>query len=85
MSGAHAQGLPGADWRQGLEPGQKLRARIVYVDAAAKRVCLSLLPHLVAGRADPAKLPPLNSLYEARSPFPPALLAHAALHHATSP
>ena len=41
----------------------RLRARIIYVDAAAKRVCLSLLPHLVAGHAD-AGLPPANTLYE---------------------
>lgn len=55
------------DWRKGLEPGGRLRARIVYIDAAAKRVCLSLLPHLVAARADPAELPPVNALFEARA------------------
>ena len=57
------QELPGADWKKGMEPGARLRARIIYVDAAAKRVCLSLLPHLVAGHVD-SGLPPVNTLYE---------------------
>ena len=59
------QELPGADWKKGLEPGARLRARIIYVDAAAKRVCLSLLPHLVAGSVN-CGLPPINALYEVR-------------------
>ena len=57
------QELPGADWKKGMEPGARLRARIIYVDAAAKRVCLSLLPHLVAGHVD-SGLPPVNTFYE---------------------
>ena len=58
------QELPGADWKKGLEAGQRVRARIIYVDAAAKRVCLSLLPHLVAARTDSLLLPPINTLFE---------------------
>lgn len=51
------------DWQMKYEAGAKMRARIIYVDPTAKRVCLSLLPHLVAGLASPP-LPPINSLFQ---------------------
>ena len=62
-----SQELPGADWKKGLEAGSRVRARIIYVDAAAKRVCLSLLPHLVAAKIDSLSLPPANTLFEVGS------------------
>ena len=54
-----------ADWQKSFEAGQKLRARILYVDAAAKRVCLTLLPRLVSGQSAPG-LPKGNTLFQAR-------------------
>lgn len=56
-----------ADWQKGFEAGQKLRARILYVDSASKRVCLTLLPHLISGQAAPA-LPKANTLFQVRTP-----------------
>jgi hypothetical protein len=53
------------DWQKSFEAGQKLRARILYVDAASKRVCLTLLPHLVSGQSAPG-LPKGNTLFQAR-------------------
>jgi hypothetical protein len=61
--GAHVQELPEADWQARYEAGARVRARIIYVDAVSKRVCLSLLPHLLAGRAR-ADLPPVNALFQ---------------------
>ncbi len=52
-----------ADWQKSFEPGQRLQARIMYVDAASKRVCLTLLPHLVAGQSAPS-LPKGNTLFQ---------------------
>ena len=54
-----------ADWQKSFEAGQKLRARILYVDAASKRVCLTLLPCLVSGQSAPG-LPKGNTLFQAR-------------------
>lgn len=54
-----------ADWQKSFEVGQKLRARILYVDAASKRVCLTLLPRLVIGQSAPG-LPKGNTLFQAR-------------------
>ena len=54
-----------ADWQKSFEAGQKLRARILYVDAASKRVCLTLLPRLVSGQSAPG-LPKGNTLFQAR-------------------
>ncbi|KAK9804637.1 hypothetical protein WJX73_002075 [Symbiochloris irregularis] len=34
--------------------GQKVRARVLYIDPAEKRVCLSLRPHLIGLQAHPA-------------------------------
>ena len=53
-----------ADWQKSFEAGEKLRARILYVDAASKRVCLTLLPHLVSGQSAPS-LPKGNTLFQA--------------------
>lgn len=55
--------MPAADWQKGYEAGTRVRARIIYVDPVSKRVCLSLLPHLLAGISAPA-LPPINTLFE---------------------
>ncbi len=43
--------------------GARVRARVLYVDPATKRVGLSLAPHLVAGGPAPA-LPPPGALFE---------------------
>ena len=53
------------EWQKSFEAGQRLQARILYVDATSKRVCLTLLPHLVAGQAAPS-LPKENTLCQAR-------------------
>ena len=77
---AMLQELPGADWKKGLEAGQRVRARIIYVDSAAKRVCLSLLPHLVAASTESLSLPPINTLFEVLLPAAqPPLDIHALL------
>ncbi|BDA47226.1 probable protein RRP5 homolog [Coccomyxa sp. Obi] len=57
------QELPSSDWQKGYEAGARVRARIIYVDPVSKRVCLSLLPHLVAGASSPP-LPAINTLFE---------------------
>ena len=57
------QELPGADWQKGYEAGHKLRARIIYIDPLGKRVCLSLLPHLVS-LSCPLVLPAINTVFE---------------------
>lgn len=59
------QELLSADWQKGYEAGARVRARIIYVDPISKRVCLSLLPHLVAGASSPP-LPAINTLFEVR-------------------
>ena len=59
-----------ADWQKSFEAGQRLQARILYVDAGSKRVCLTLLPHLVAGQSAPS-LPKGNALFQACHFFPP--------------
>ncbi|GLI68751.1 hypothetical protein VaNZ11_013243 [Volvox africanus] len=53
----------GTDWRKTYKEGAKLRARLLYVDPATKRTCLSLLPHLVA-LALPSPVPMLGSVFE---------------------
>ncbi|KAK9823324.1 hypothetical protein WJX72_001906 [[Myrmecia] bisecta] len=58
-----AQDLPAADWKKAYSPGQRLRARILFVDAAAKRVCLSLLPHLVGFTLKPS-LPAVGQVFQ---------------------
>jgi hypothetical protein len=57
------QQMPAAGWQKGYEAGTRVRARIIYVDPVSKRVCLSLLPHLLAGISSPA-LPPINTLFQ---------------------
>ena len=57
------QELMQGDWQKSFEPGQRLQARIMYVDATSKRVCLTLLPHLVAGQSAPS-LPKGNTLFQ---------------------
>ncbi|CAL5224877.1 g7636 [Coccomyxa viridis] len=64
------QELMQADWQKSFEAGQRLQARILYVDAGSKRVCLTLLPHLVAGQSAPS-LPKGNALFQACHFFPP--------------
>ena len=61
--GLPVQELPSAEWQKGYEAGARVRARIIYVDPVSKRVCLSLLPHLVAGVSSPP-LPAINTLFE---------------------
>ena len=62
------QELMQAGWQGSFEPGQKLRARILYVDATSKRVCLTLLPYLLAGQSAPS-LPKGNTLFQVPGPF----------------
>ena len=62
-----AQELMQAGWQSSFEPGQRLRARILYVDATSKRVCLSLLPFLLAGHSAPS-LPKGNTLFQVPLP-----------------
>ncbi|KAG1654779.1 hypothetical protein FOA52_007439 [Chlamydomonas sp. UWO 241] len=52
------------EWRRGYSEGQKLRARILYVDPVAKSCGLSLLPHL-ASLTLPSPTPMLGQLFEA--------------------
>ena len=61
------QELMQAGWQGSYEPGQKLRARILYVDATSKRVCLTLLPYLLAGQSAPS-LPKGNTLFQVPLP-----------------
>lgn len=65
-----AQELMQADWQKSFGVGQRLQARILYVDATSKRVCLTLLPHLVAGQSAP-RLPKANTLFQACRPSLP--------------
>lgn len=71
------QGVPAADWQAAFSEGQRLRARILFVDPASKRVGLSLLPRLLAAAPRLPDLPPLGTVYEASAPFSPqGLLKH---------
>lgn len=42
--------------------GQRMRARIIFVDSAAKRICLTLLPHLIENVS--ISLPKLGKIFE---------------------
>ena len=42
--------------------GQRMRARIIFVDSAAKRICLTLLPHLLEHSA--VNLPKLGKAFQ---------------------
>ena len=42
--------------------GQRMRARIIFVDSAAKRICLTLLPHLLEHSA--VELPKLGKTFQ---------------------
>jgi rRNA biogenesis protein RRP5 len=53
--------LVGDDWASKYSPGQKLLARILYVDPTSKIAGLSLARHLLD--RVPAQLPPLGSVY----------------------
>lgn len=53
-----------ADWKQQFKEGQKLRARVIYVDPTAKSIALSLLPHLL--KMAPLTLPTVGSLLKVR-------------------
>jgi len=44
-----AEELPTKDWKQLYSENQRVKARILYVDVALKRVGLTLKPHLVKG------------------------------------
>lgn len=48
------------DWSKAFKEGQKLRARVLYVDSTAKTIALSLLPHLL--KMTTTKLPEVGSL-----------------------
>lgn len=63
------QGVPAADWQAAFSEGQRLRARILFVDPASKRVGLSLLPRLLAADPRLPDLPPVGMVYEASAPF----------------
>ena len=62
------QGVPAPDWQAGFSEGQKLRARVLFVDPGSKRVGLTLLPRLVAADAALPDLPPVGTVYEASPP-----------------
>lgn len=59
-----AEPIPSADWRSRYAEGQKLRARVIYVDPSTKRAGLSLLPHLLNVRM-PAAVPMLGEVFDA--------------------
>ena len=42
--------------------GSRMRARIIYVDSASKRICLTVLPHLLENR--PVELPKLGAVFQ---------------------
>ncbi|PRW20900.1 RRP5-like protein [Chlorella sorokiniana] len=52
-----------ADWRKQFSPNQRLRARILYVDPAAKRVGLTLQRHLLAFTLPP-NFPMLGQIFD---------------------
>ncbi|MEW5309980.1 MAG: hypothetical protein WDW38_001818 [Sanguina aurantia] len=60
---AAAGGGPVGDWKKLYSETQKLKARILYVDPANKKVGLSLLPHLLS-RSLPSPIPQLGAVYE---------------------
>ncbi len=55
--------IPEPNWRDQYAADYKLRARILYVDPQAKRVGLSLMPHLLKCRL-PAGVPVLGQVFE---------------------
>ena len=57
------QDLPPADWASSYSEGQRLRARILYIDPANKAVYLSLRRHLLAASV-PDSLPSVGAVYE---------------------
>ncbi len=67
VQGAGAAGAGAAGERAAFSEGQRVRARILFVDPASKRVGLSLLPHLLAADARAVALPPVGTVYEARA------------------
>jgi len=58
-------------WQSAFSEGQKVRARVVFVDPTAKKVCLSLLPHLL--HLTKPELPEIGSLIKVPPPPPRAL------------
>lgn len=54
----------GDQWKQAFSEGQRIKARVLYVDTQSKRVCLSVLPHLVKMAAP--QLPSVGTLVEVR-------------------
>ncbi|EFN56095.1 hypothetical protein CHLNCDRAFT_145628 [Chlorella variabilis] len=50
-----------ADWRKQFSPNQRLRARILYVDPASKRVALTLHRHLISASL-PVNFPMLGQV-----------------------
>lgn len=62
-----AQGASAAGWQAAFSEGQRLRARILFVDPTSKRVGLSLLPHLLSADARLPALPAVGTVYEVRS------------------
>lgn len=58
-----SKSLVGDDWATKYSPGQKLMARILYVDPVEKRAGLSLAKHLL--EQAPARLPKLGKVYDA--------------------
>ena len=48
------------EWKQQFKEGQKLRARVTFVDPTAKSIHLSLLPYLL--KMTPLNLPAIGSL-----------------------
>ncbi|GBF92560.1 hypothetical protein Rsub_05174 [Raphidocelis subcapitata] len=59
-----ADPIPSDDWAARYQEGQKLKARILYVDFASKRAGLSLLPHLLNCRM-PTVVPMLGEIFDA--------------------
>ena len=57
-----SKALVGDDWATKYSPGQKLLARILYVDPTSKVAGLSLAKHLLD--RTPAQLPPLGRVYD---------------------
>jgi rRNA biogenesis protein RRP5 len=64
LGAAAGAGAAPAAWAKAFAPNQRLRARILYVDAAAKRVGLSLQRHLLDA-ALPSTFPLMGQVFEA--------------------
>uniref|UniRef100_A0A383V4G5 S1 motif domain-containing protein n=1 Tax=Tetradesmus obliquus TaxID=3088 RepID=A0A383V4G5_TETOB len=55
--------VPEDNWQARYKPGQRLQARLLYVDPASKRIGLSCLPHLLNWRL-PTAVPAMGQTFD---------------------